>query len=212
MITIQSFEFNFFSVNTYLLHDETREAVLIDCGCYGKEEEAAVSAYLTANGLTLKYLLCTHLHLDHILGNGFIYGTYGVKPLAHKADAETLPSARQQGRRFGISSGIVSVPFERYLIDNETLRFGASELIVRRVPGHSPGSLMFYNRKEGIAFVGDVIFNRSIGRTDLWGGNHEVLIAAIKAKILSLPDATVLYPGHGAATNVIDERLNNPFL
>jgi len=212
MITIKSFKFNFFSVNTYLLHDETREAVLIDCGCFRKEEEAALSDYLTANRLTLKYLLCTHLHLDHILGNGFIYGTYGVKPLAHKADAETLPSAQEQGLRFGIRSGILPVPFERYLIDNETLRFGNSELVVRRVPGHSPGSLIFYNRKEGVAFVGDVIFNRSIGRTDLWGGNHEVLVAAIRDKILSLPDETVLYPGHGAATNVIEERLNNPFL
>jgi glyoxylase-like metal-dependent hydrolase (beta-lactamase superfamily II) len=212
MIIVKSFEFNYFSVNSYLLHDETHEAVLIDCGCFRKEEELELSSYIIANKLTLKYLLCTHLHLDHVFGNEFINRTYGLRPQAHRADMETLPSPQEQARLFGIHDKIQNIPIEKYIIGNEIIKFGNSELLALLVPGHSPGSLVFYNKKDGFAIVGDVIFNRSIGRTDLWGGNHDVLLAAIKDKILSLPDETILYPGHGPATNVIEENLNNPFL
>jgi glyoxylase-like metal-dependent hydrolase (beta-lactamase superfamily II) len=212
MITVKSFEFNYFSVNTYVLHDETGEAVLIDCGCFSKEEELELSNYIIANKLTLKHLLCTHLHLDHVFGNEFANRTYGLKPQAHKADVEALPSAQEQARLFGLQDRIQSIPIEKYIVGNETIQFGHSELTALLVPGHSPGSLAFYNKKNGFAVTGDVIFNGSIGRTDLWGGNQEVLIAAIKDKILSLPDETILYPGHGPETNVISESMNNPFL
>jgi glyoxylase-like metal-dependent hydrolase (beta-lactamase superfamily II) len=212
MITVKAFEFNYFAVNTYLLHDETGEAVLIDCGCFRKEEELELSNYIIANKLTLKHLLCTHLHLDHVYGNEFVNRAYGLKPEAHKADVEALPSPQEQARLFGIQDRIQAVPVGKNIVGNEVITFGNSELITRLVPGHSPGSLIFYNKKDGFAIVGDAIFNGSIGRTDLWGGNHDVLIAAIKDKILSLPDETILYPGHGPATNVIVESLNNPFL
>ncbi|MDR1356623.1 MAG: MBL fold metallo-hydrolase [Tannerellaceae bacterium] len=212
MITVKAFEFNYFSVNTYLLHDETRQAVLIDCGCFRKEEELELSDYIIANKLTLTHLLCTHLHLDHVFGNEFINRTYGLKPEAHKADAETLPSSQEQAKLFGIQDKVRTIPVGKYIVGNEAIPFGNSELIARLVPGHSPGSLIFYSKKDGFAIVGDAIFNGSIGRTDLWGGNHDVLVAAIKDKILSLPDETILYPGHGPATNVIAESLNNPFL
>ncbi|MDR2389216.1 MAG: MBL fold metallo-hydrolase [Tannerellaceae bacterium] len=212
MITIQSFEFNYFSVNTYLLHDETREAVLIDCGCIRKEEELELSNYVNTHKLTLKHLLCTHLHMDHVCGNGFVSKIYGLKPQAHKADVEALPTPQEQARFFGISDRIPNIPLARHIVGNEVITFGHSELQAILIPGHSPGSLAFYNRKEGFAVTGDVIFKRSVGRTDLWGGDHEVLIAAIKDKILALPDETILYPGHGPATNVIEESLNNPFL
>jgi glyoxylase-like metal-dependent hydrolase (beta-lactamase superfamily II) len=212
MIIVKSFEFNYFSVNTYILHDETGEAVLIDCGCFSKEEELELSNYVIANKLTLKHLLCTHLHLDHVFGNEFANKTYGLRPQAHKADVEVLPSAQEQARLFGLQDRIQSIPVEKYIVGNETIKFGHSELTTLLVPGHSPGSLAFYNKKNGFAVTGDVIFNGSIGRTDLWGGNQEVLIAAIKDKILSLPDETILYPGHGPETNVISESMNNPFL
>ncbi|GHT34014.1 MBL fold hydrolase [Bacteroidia bacterium] len=212
MITVKSFEFNYFSVNTYLLHDETGEAVLIDCGCFRKEEEIELSNYIVANKLTLKHLLCTHLHLDHIFGNEFVNRAYGLKPEVHKADVEALPSPQEQALLFGIQDKVQAVPIAKYIVGNEVITFGNSELVTRLVPGHSPGSLIFYNKKDGFAIVGDAIFNGSIGRTDLWGGNHDVLLAAIKDKILSLPDETILYPGHGPSTNVIDESLNNPFL
>lgn len=212
MITIKSFEFNFFQENTFLLYDDTREAVIIDCGCFSKEEEKELSDFIEQNQLTVKHLLCTHLHLDHIFGNNFIYKTYGLKPEANKLDVEILPSLSEQAQLFGLRLPIEKVPIGNYLVGNETIQFGTSELQVLTVPGHSPGSVAFYNKKNGFAIVGDALFARSIGRTDLWGGNQEVLVSAIRDKLLSLPDETILYPGHGPETRVIDEKLENPYL
>jgi len=212
MITIQSFEFNPFSVNTYLLYDETREAVVIDCGCCQAREEAELSAFLADNNLTLKHLLCTHLHLDHIFGNDFISRTYGVQPQAHQADTQALPSPEEQAKRFGIRRSLQFPPFASFLADGQTLRFGQSELLVKATPGHSPGGLTFYNPQQGLAFTGDTIFRRNVGRTDLWGSSHEALLDSINKQILSLPDSTLLYPGHGPATTVKDERTHNPYL
>lgn len=212
MITVQSFEVNYFSENTYLLYDETGEAVLIDCGCLRKQEEKMVSDFITENKLTLKRYLCTHLHLDHIFGNGFVYKTYQLKPEAHRADVEGLPSPDEQAKLFGLPGRVQEVPVEKFIAGGETIRFGKSELQTLSVPGHSPGSVAFYNARNGFVIVGDALFAGSIGRTDLWGGNQEVLVAAIRDKLLTLPDETVVYPGHGPTTTIIDEKLNNPYL
>ena len=212
MITIKSFEFNYFQENTFLLYDDTREAVLIDCGCCRKEEEKELTDFILENKLTLKHLLCTHLHVDHVFGNGFIYKTYGLKPEANKQDVEKLPSPDEQAKLFGLRQHVENVPVEKYIVGGEIIKFGTSELQVLTVPGHSPGSIAFYNKKNGFAIVADALFAGSIGRTDLWGGNQEVLVAAIHDKLLSLPDETVIYPGHGPETRVIDEKFNNPYL
>ena len=212
MITIKSFEFNYFQENTFLLYDDTREAVLIDCGCCRKEEEKELTDFILENKLTLKHLLCTHLHVDHVFGNGFIYKTYGLKPEANKQDVEKLPSPDEQAKLFGLRQHVENVPVEKYIVGGEIIKFGTSELQVLTVPGHSPGSVAFYNKKNGFAIAGDALFAGSIGRTDLWGGNQEVLVAAIHDKLLSLPDETVIYPGHGPETRVIDEKFNNPYL
>lgn len=212
MITVQPFEVNYFSENTYLLYDDTGEAVLVDCGCVRKEEEQQVSDFISQNKLVLKRYLCTHLHLDHIFGNAFVYRTYGLKPEAHRADVEKLPSPNEQARLFGLPAHIQEIPVEKFLTGGETIRFGESELEVLSVPGHSPGSVAFHNKKNGFVIVGDALFAGSIGRTDLWSGNQEVLVAAIRNKLLSLPDETIVYPGHGPQTTVIDEKLNNPYL
>jgi len=212
MITVKSFPFNYFSVNTYIIHDSTNEAVIIDCGCISPQEENVVKSYIEENKLTLKHNLCTHLHLDHILGNAFIYKTYGLSPEAHKADINVLPSAEEQARRLGLPLHIDSVPVEKQIIGGESITFGHSELTALLVPGHSPGSLAFYNKKNGYLFSGDALFAGSIGRTDLWGGNMEVLIAAINDKLLTLPDETIVYPGHGPETTIFAEKRNNPFL
>ena len=212
MITIKSFEFNYFQENTFLLYDETREAVLIDCGCCRKEEEKELTDFILENKLTLKHLLCTHLHVDHVFGNGFIHKTYGLSPEANKLDVEKLPSPDEQAKLFGLRQHVENVPIEKYIVGGEIIKFGTSELQVQTVPGHSPGSVAFYNQKNGFAIVGDALFAGSIGRTDLWGGNQEVLVAAIRDKLLSLPDETIIYPGHGPETRVIDEKFNNPYL
>ena len=192
MITIKSFEFNYFQENTFLLYDDTREAVLIDCGCCRKEEEKELTDFILENKLTLKHLLCTHLHVDHVFGNGFIYKTYGLKPEANKQDVEKLPSPDEQAKLFGLREVVENVLVEKYIVGGENIKF--------------------YNKKNGFAIVGDALFAGSIGRTDLWGGNQEVLVAAIRDKLLSLPDETVIYPGHGPETRVIDEKFNNPYL
>lgn len=212
MITIKSFEFNYFQENTFLLYDETREAMLIDCGCCRKEEEKELTDFILENKLTLKHLLCTHLHVDHVFGNGFIHKTYGLSPEANKLDVEKLPSPDEQAKLFGLRQHVENVPIEKYIVGGEIIKFGTSELQVLTVPGHSPGSVAFYNQKNGFAIVGDALFAGSIGRTDLWGGNQEVLVAAILDKLLSLPDETIIYPGHGPETRVIDEKFNNPYL
>ncbi len=212
MITVKPFEFNYFSVNTYLLYDDTKEAVLIDCGCLRREEEKELSEFISGRELTLTHLLCTHLHVDHVFGNAFIYRTYGLRPEAHRAEVEQLPSPKEQARKFGLADKVEDIAIEKFLVGNDRIRFGTSELQVLLVPGHSPGSLCFYSEPDGFVISGDALFNRSIGRTDLWGGNMDVLIAAIKDKLLSLPDETIVYPGHGPETRVVDEILNNPFL
>ena len=212
MITIKTFVFNYFSVNCFLLHDETKEAVLIDCGVFRKKEEDELIQYVKENELTIKRYLCTHMHLDHIFGNAFVYRTFGLKPETHKTEVEKLPSIEAQAQLFRLRIQMENIPVEKFLVGNETIPFGNSELKTLLVPGHSPGSLVFYNEKERFILTGDTLFNGGIGRTDLWGGNHEVLIAAIKDKLFSLPDETVVYPGHGPETRIIDEKLNNPFL
>ncbi|MDH6534057.1 MBL fold metallo-hydrolase [Parabacteroides sp. 52] len=212
MITIKSFNVNFFSENTYILYDDTLEAVIIDCGCIQPEEEMEIKEYIEQNKLVLKHNLCTHLHLDHILGNAFIYNTYGLHPEAHKADEENLPCLEAQARLFGLPIEIKNIPIEKYIIGGEPIYFGHSELTAILVPGHSPGSLAFYNKKNGYLFSGDALFANSIGRTDLWGGNQEVLVTAIKEKLLTLPEETIVYPGHGPETTVFAEKMNNPFL
>jgi len=212
MITVKTFVFNIFSENTYLLYDETKEAVLIDCGCMYATEEKMLAEFISQHNLQLKRLLCTHLHFDHVLGNNFVYQTYGIKPEAHRKDVKVLPSIKEQTKSMKVHLPMSFIEVNDYLVGNDVIRFGKSELVTMLVPGHSPGSLVFYSQKDGIIVVGDALFQGSIGRTDLWGGNHDMLVAAIKDKILHLPDETIVYPGHGPSTTVIQEKLHNPFL
>jgi Zn-dependent hydrolases, including glyoxylases len=212
MITVKTFVFNPFVENTYLLYDETKEAVLIDCGCMYSTEENKLFEFIAQHDLKLKRLLCTHLHFDHILGNSFINQTFGIKPEAHRKEVKLLPSVKDQIKSMKINLPVQLIEIKDYLVGNDVIRFGNSELETILVPGHSPGSLVFYSSKDGIIIVGDTLFRGSIGRTDLWGGNHDMLIAAIRDKIFHLPDETIVYPGHGASTTVIAEKLHNPFL
>ena len=212
MTTVQSFEVNYFSENTYIVYDETKEGVIIDCGCMNKEEQQLISRFVSEQQLTLKRYLCTHLHLDHIFGNQFVWKQYGLKPEASKADVEGLPSPIDQAKAFRLPLAIQEVAVEHFLAGGQIVQFGKTQLEVISVPGHSPGGLAFYNRKNGFVIVGDSLFAGSIGRTDLWGGSQELLQAALHDRILSLPDETIVYPGHGPETRVIDEKFSNPYL
>ncbi|MDR2234232.1 MAG: MBL fold metallo-hydrolase [Tannerella sp.] len=212
MITVKTFVFNLLAENTYLLYDETKEAVLIDCGCMYASEERMLSDFIAQNGIKLKRLLCTHLHFDHILGNNFIFQTYGISPEAHRKDVKLLPSIKEQIKSMKVHLPIHFIDIHDFIVGNQTITFGKSELLAMLVPGHSPGSLAYYSHKDGIIVVGDTLFKGSIGRTDLWGGNYDMLVAAIRDKIFSLPEETIVYPGHGPFTTVASEKLHNPFL
>ena len=212
MIKIKRFVFNYFQENSYLLYDETNEAVLIDSGCMNAEEEQQIIAFVDEKQLKLTHLLCTHLHLDHIFGNEFIFNTYGLYPEAEVKDTTILPSASTQAKAFGLQKEIKDIPVKHHLQDHEKIRFGNAELEVLTVPGHSPGSVAFYCEKQKFVMVGDALFAGSVGRTDLWGGSMDELLTAIQEKLLSLPKDTIIYPGHGPFTSVQEELMNNPYI
>lgn len=208
---IKRFEFNMFPANTYVLWDETKEAVIIDPGCFYEEEKQKLKNYILDNELTIKHLLNTHLHLDHIFGNPFVKKEFNVGPSANKADEFWLEEAPKQSRLFGFELKEQPIPIEHYLYDGDQITFGQNKLEVIHVPGHSPGSLVFYNKKEHCLFSGDVLFQGSVGRADLTGGHFDELIEHICSRLFVLPDQTLVYPGHGPSTTIGNEKKNNPF-
>ena len=212
MIEVVTFTQNPIQVNTYVVYDETKECVIIDCGCLTEGEQAAIERFIDENGLKPKHLLNTHLHFDHALGNRFIYDTYGLQPEAHRADEFLLKQMRAQLAYFGVSSGDEPVPIGKYLNEGDEISFGNSELEVLHVPGHSPGSVAYLNRAQNLLFAGDVLFRECIGRTDLPGGNHADLIRNIQEKLLVLPDETVVFCGHDETTTIGHEKQCNPYL
>jgi glyoxylase-like metal-dependent hydrolase (beta-lactamase superfamily II) len=206
MLQIKVFVFNPVMENTYLLYDETKEAVIIDCGASAANEKKQLSDFITEKKLVLKHLLNTHLHFDHVLGNRFISETYGLKPEYNQADEPLLLNSAYSPIRFD------PVLAEHFLQKNDEITFGHTRLIALPTPGHSPGSLSFYSEKDDCVFTGDALFHLDIGRTDLWGGNHRELIDSIRNNLLTLPDDTVVYPGHEEPSTIGEERLDNPHL
>lgn len=208
---IQRFEFNQIEENTYVIYDETNEAVTIDCGAFSAQEKARLKQFISDRRLSLKRLLNTHLHLDHAFGNYFIYETYGILPEYNRAE-EFMPNIKEQALSLGLDLTDPDPQALRYLDDGVIVAFGRTQLKALLIPGHSPGSLCFYSEKDGCVFTGDVLFEECVGRSDLWGGNHNQLISGIKEKLLTLPDETVVYPGHGPETTIGREKRYNPFL
>ncbi len=211
MITIQSFTFNPFSENMYILYDETKEALIIDPGCYTQLEKEELAKFILETGLKPVKLLNTHAHIDHVLGNNFVAAKYGLKLEMHEADADLLRSAPVYGQMWGIKPEPSPEP-SAFLNEGDVVRFGNSKLDVLFTPGHCPGSITFFSSDEKFAIVGDVLFYGSIGRTDRPGGNHELLISSIREKLFPLGDDMVVYPGHGPSTTIGFEKQHNPFL
>ncbi|MDD5184137.1 MAG: MBL fold metallo-hydrolase [Paludibacter sp.] len=211
-MTIKTFTFNPFQENTYIVHDETNEAVIIDAGCLNKDEKSAIINYLEEKKLTLKRVINTHLHLDHQFGNKFIFDTFGIKPEANIEDEYLVESFVTQARSFGLSVSEEGQAIGNYIVENQEIKFGNTIMTTLLVPGHSPGSVAFYSEKEGVVFVGDVLFRGSIGRTDLPRGDFATLILSITKKLFLLPDSTVVYSGHGPTTTIGYEKKNNPYL
>lgn len=211
-MTIKTFTFSPFQENTYLVFDETHEAVLIDAGCFNENEQNQLKNYIQENNLNLKRLLNTHLHLDHQFGNRFVTETYGIKPEAAKEDEFLIDRMPNQARMFGLPFSGEAQALGAHIIDNQEFSVGNMKFKALYVPGHSPGSMAFYFENEGVLFAGDVLFNGSIGRTDLEQGDYATLIRAIQNRLLPLPDSTVVYSGHGPTTTIGNEKVNNPYL
>ena len=208
---IKKFEFNMFPVNCYVLSDESGEAVVIDPGCFYPEEKQMLKDYLLDNNLTLKHVLCTHLHLDHIFGNPFIYKEFGLQPEGGQQDEFWLDQASAMARNFGFIYDEKQPALGKYICEGDTITFGDTTLKAIHVPGHSPGSIVFYSPEAACVFSGDVLFYGSIGRADLKGGNFDDLKEGICNQLFTLPAETRVYPGHGPSTSIGYEKNNNPF-
>ena len=212
-MTIKTFTFNPFQENTYLIYDDTNEAVIIDAGCITNAEKSLLKKFIEENKLTLKKVINTHLHLDHQFGNKFLFDTYGLKPQAHHEDEFLLESVIAQAHSYGFPiEDEKAQGLGGYIADNDVIKFGNSSLRAIHVPGHAPGHLAFYAENDGVLFAGDVLFRGSIGRTDLPKGDYATLIQSITKKLLTLPDSTVVYCGHGPTTTIESEKVNNPYL
>lgn len=211
MIQIKSFAFNPYQENTYVLYDESNECVIIDPGMYTGDEQNAFLKFITDHDLKPVLLLNTHCHIDHVLGNKFIFDTYGLLPQFHKGELPVLNSVVAYAPQMGMRYEVSPLP-EVYLSETGTVKFGNSELELIFAPGHSPAHLCFYNKEQQFIIGGDVLFYRSIGRADLPGGNFDQLISSIREKLFTLPDDVKVFPGHGPSTSIGFEKQYNPFL
>lgn len=210
---VKVFEFNPIAVNTYVLYDKAGECVIIDAACFYPDEQRELFNFINNKNLVIKHVLNTHLHFDHLFGVNFIEKQFEVQMKAHKADEFLLTSIKDQLASFGFTPKDDYTPtIGKYIDEDDIIEFGNQKLSIIHVPGHSPGSIVFYSQDNGIVVSGDVLFNGSIGRTDLFQGNHNQLIDEIKTKLLTLPGDTVVYPGHGPATTIKREIKSNPFL
>ncbi len=209
-MTVHSFTFNPFETNCYVCHD-AGEAVLIDPASHTPGERQQVLDYIEQEKLTVKHLLLTHAHIDHIFDCAFFAEHFDLGWQMHRADLPLLRASEEQGRLFGMPFPAPPEP-QGFLGEDDVVRFGGAEWHVLHTPGHSPGSICFYDEANRFVIGGDVLFNGSIGRTDLWMGSLPQLMASIYQKLLPLGDAVTVYPGHGPATTVGRERETNPFL
>ena len=210
MIHLRKFTFNPVGVNAYLLWDETNEAIIIDPACSIGTEEEQLGNFITDQGLEVVGIYNTHGHFDHLMGNNFASARWNLKCKIHPEDLPLVVNAKQHALMFGIHMPSPDTAVD--LLLEEKITFGNSSLKVIHVPGHSPGSVAFYAEADMFLVVGDILFEGSVGRTDLPGGNHNQLISGIKSKLLPLGDEVIVYSGHGNETTIGKERRYNPFL
>ncbi len=211
MISIQIFTFNALQENTYLLFDETKECVIIDPGCYDKEEQKELVDFIAIKNLTPTLLLNTHCHVDHVLGNAFVAEKYKLTVQTSQIEEAQLLSVKLYAPMYGFTN-YHEVEKVAHINAGETIRFGTSELEILSVPGHSPGHLAFWSKVQGFCIAGDVLFRGSIGRYDLPGGDYKTLEKSIKEVMYALPNETIVYAGHGPKTDIGFEKKNNPYV
>lgn len=211
MLNVKTFTFNPVEENTFVLYNEEGHCCIIDPGCYFQQEKDELKSFIEETGLQPILLLNTHCHLDHVFGNKWVAETWGLLLHIHAKEKTMLELAPQSGLMW-------QLPFDNYegelifLKEGSSIKLGSDVLKIRFAPGHSPGSICFYNESGGFVISGDVLFNGSIGRTDLPGGDFKTLINSIQTQLFTLPDETKVYSGHGPVTTVGFEKMNNPFV
>ena len=211
MLTVRQFEFSPIMENTYVLYNEKGDCMIIDPGCYDQREEQVLKEYIDQHRLHPRLLLNTHCHLDHVFGNRYVHDTWDLELHIHACEKQVLDYAPEAGKRWNLPFRNYNGPLH-YLDPKEKIRIGKDELSIIEAPGHSPGHICFYSESQHFLIGGDVLFRRSIGRTDLPGGNHQQLLNSIRNQLFVLPDDVKVYPGHGESTTIGYEKKFNPFL
>ena len=212
-MNIKRFVTNAIGENCYLVWDDTCECAIVDCGAYGEAKENKIATFVEENHLRPVLALQTHMHFDHVLGLHFLQRRYGLQPMCHELEQPVYEFAPRMARIwFGLDMETPLVPVSVFLSDGQELTVGHTRIRVLHTPGHTPGGLCFYLPDEALLFSGDTLFQGSVGRADLPGGDSEALLQGIHSRVLTLPDDVTVLPGHGPATTVGDERRSNPYL
>ncbi|WP_461129591.1 MBL fold metallo-hydrolase [Spirosoma aerophilum] len=209
---IQTFEFSPFHENTYVIADDTTgDAVIIDPGCYEQAEKEALGRFIDSHKFTIKYLLLTHSHLDHVFGVAYVKRKFNVKAYLHESDMVIFNDVPTRCAIYGLR-GYEPSTIDGHIKEGDQFTFGNTVLDVLFVPGHAPGHVAFVNHAERYIIGGDVLFNGSVGRTDFPYCNHADLINSIRTKFFTLPDDYVVYAGHMEPTTIGQEKRTNPFV
>ena len=210
MLYIQSFTFNAFRENTYVVHDDTRACIVVDPGCYERSEQQALHTYIEQHNLKVTGLVNTHAHIDHVVGNHYIQTTYGVPLALHAQEVPMLQGASQYAASYGFTA-YQPIKSTTLLATGDVVLLGTIPLTVLHVPGHSPGHIALYNQQFKLCIAGDILFKNSIGRTDLPGGDHKLLLQSIHQQLFSLEDNVTVYPGHGPTLTIGEAKREHLF-
>lgn len=211
MSKINTLVFNPVQVNTYVISSSDNSCIIVDPGCYGEYEEKILSEFIGENNLKPVKIIYTHMHVDHILGNNFVQKKWDIPYLCHPKSKLFIDTAKEFGSVMGLKLEPIGDPGE-FLNHGDIVKFGDTELEVRYTPGHADGSICLVNHNEKYVLTGDVLFNSSIGRSDLPTGDHNTLLESIERELLTLDGSYAVYPGHGPASTIEYEKNNNPFL
>ncbi|MBR4338866.1 MAG: MBL fold metallo-hydrolase [Bacteroidaceae bacterium] len=205
---LKVFEFNMLPTNTYVVWDDGGEALLIDPACYGQDEQQILARFLTSKGLKVRHILCTHFHFDHVFGVPFAETQCGIRCEAHEGDTWWAEHNADEARAFGIPYPGTPPTIGHPLADGDVIQCGTLDFQCLYTPGHSRGGVCFYCAAEGLLFAGDTLFAYGgVGRTDLHGGDYGELIHSVRTQLFTLPETTMVYPGHGSSTTIRTERM-----
>ncbi len=210
-ITIQIFHFNFIMVNTLVIFDKSKEAMIVDPGNCNQKENEMLTEFIERENLTVKYIVNTHPHIDHVVGNDFCVKTFNAPLLASQSGMSIYKDSASYGSTYGFTQKEYPTP-NQWINDGEMLALGNQKWQIINCFGHADGSICLYNNVDQLLIAGDVLFEGSIGRTDLPTGDYDMLINNIKTRLLTLPENTIVIPGHGDTTTIREEKQSNPYL